>query len=99
MTEVYITRHSQIKRKMRSIGIIKTNHLLHNRSHLSEVDKGTVEAVFTLQDTDHSLCKDVIVAVADCSHAGLDLIRKQQIHVCIAGPSAAREGATCQPTM
>lgn len=70
---------------MWTVGIIEMNHLLNCQIDLSKIHEAGIQSIFGFQDTDKTFCEDIVVAIADGSHAGINIVIEQGIHVSMVG--------------
>ena len=57
---------------MWTIGIIEMDNLLNCQIDLSKIHETGIQAIFGFQDTDETFGEDIVVAIADRSHTGLE---------------------------
>ncbi len=70
---------------MRTIRIVQMDSLMDGQVNLGTIDKAISQVILVFENTDEAFGEDVVVAVADCAHAGLDLVTQQGVHVQMAG--------------
>ena len=70
---------------MRTIRIVQMDSLMDGQVNLGPIDKALSQVILVFENTDEAFGEDVVVAVTDCAHAGLDLVTQQGVHVQMAG--------------